>query len=122
MAAEEVRRFGITPKVALLSHSNFGSRNGECAFKMRAAYADIRRRDPHLEIDGEMTADTALSEDIRKKLMPNSTLSGQANLFIMPNISSANITFNMAKIMADGISIGPFCWAHQDPHIFWFHL
>ncbi len=107
LAAEEVRRFGITPKVALLSHSNFGSSDDESAYKMRAAVADLRRRDPELEIDGEMHGDSALSENIRKQIMPNSVLSGSANLFIMPNIESANIAFNMVKTLANGISIGP---------------
>lgn len=107
LAAEEVRRFGIKPKVALLSHSNFGTINSETAQKMRAAYNDIRRRDPELEIDGEMQADTALDEVIRHRVMPNSKLSGPANLFIMPNVESANIAFNMVKTFSDGISIGP---------------
>ncbi len=107
LAAEEVRRFGIRPKVALLSHSNFGTIDCKTSDKMRAAYADIRRRDPELEIDGEMQADTALSETIRHRIMPNSKLSGQANLFIMPNVESANISFNMVKSFSDGISIGP---------------
>ncbi len=107
LAAEEVRRFGIRPKVALLSHSNFGTIDCKSSEKMRAAYADIRRRDPELEIDGEMQADTALSEVIRHRIMPNSQLSGQANLFIMPNVESANISFNMIKSFSDGISIGP---------------
>lgn len=107
LAAEEVRRFGIKPKVALLSHSNFGTVDCDSALKMRAAYADIRRRDPELEIDGEMQADTALSEAVRHRIMPNSKLTGQANLFIMPNVESSNIAFNMIKTFSDGVSIGP---------------
>lgn len=107
LAAEEVRRFGIKPKVALLSHSNFGSTDSESALKMRAAYREIRRRDPELEIDGEMQADTAISESIRQRIMPNSQLTGSANLFIMPNLEAANITFNMVKSFCDGVSIGP---------------
>lgn len=107
LAAEEVRRFGIRPKVALLSHSNFGSINCESAQKMRAAYADIRRRDPELEIDGEMQADVALSDVVRHRIMPNSQLTGSANLFIMPNVEAANIAFNMVKTFAGGVSIGP---------------
>ncbi len=107
LAVDEVRRFGITPKVALLSHSNFGVVDCEGSNKMRAAYADIRRRDPKLEIDGEMQADTALSDELRKSIMPNSNLTGAANLFIMPNVEASNITFNMLRILADGISIGP---------------
>ncbi len=107
LAAEEVRRFGIKPKVALLSHSNFGSTDSEAAIKMRTAYQEIRRRDPELEIDGEMQADTALSDSIRQRIMPNSNLTGQANLFIMPNREAANIAFNMVKGFCDGVSIGP---------------
>lgn len=107
LAAEEVERFGIKPKIALLSHSNFGTHNSENAFKMRAALSDLRQRAPHLEIDGEMHADAALSETIRKDIMPNSTLHGEANLFIMPGIDSANIAFNMVKALGGGISIGP---------------
>ena len=107
MAAEEVRRFGIRPKVALLSHSNFGSVNSESARKMRAAYADIRRRDPELEIDGEMQADTAISEVVRQRVMSKTNLTGQANLFIMPNVDAANIAFNMVKAFSEGVSIGP---------------
>ncbi|MFN3701406.1 MAG: NADP-dependent malic enzyme [Alphaproteobacteria bacterium] len=107
LAAEEIKRFGIKPKVALLSNSNFGSIDTDTACKMRAAYADIRMRDRELEIDGEMQADAALSESIREKIMPNSNLSGEANLFIMPNVESANISFNMLKVLGEGISIGP---------------
>ncbi len=107
LAAEEVSRFGIKPKVALLSHSNFGTHSEDSAFKMRAALADLRQRAPDLEIDGEMHADAALSEKIRQSTMPNSTLEGQANLLIMPNVDSANIAFNMLKILGDAISIGP---------------
>lgn len=107
MAAEEVRRFGIRPKVALLSHSNFGTLNTHCAHKMREALADIRRRDPDLEIEGEMQADVAISEVVRKRVMPNSRMTGEANLFIMPNVEAANIAFNMVKIFSEGVTIGP---------------
>jgi malate dehydrogenase (oxaloacetate-decarboxylating)(NADP+) len=115
MAAEEVRRFGITPKVALISHSNFGTSDSESALKMRAAYQDVRRRDPDLEIDGEMHADAALSEEIRKIVMPNSKLTGIANLMIMPNVESANIAFNVLKILAEAISIGPILLGAAKP-------
>lgn len=107
LAVEEIKRFGIHPKVALLAQSNFGSVDTESSIKMRGAYADIRMRDPDLEIDGEMQADAALSEDIRKEIMPNSNLSGAANLFVMPNVEAANISFNMVKMMNEGVSIGP---------------
>ena len=107
LAVEKVKRFGIKPKVALLSHSNFGSHDDESAFKMRAALADLRQRAPDLEIDGEMHGDAALSEEIRRAIMPNSTLSGEANLFVMPNVDAANIAFNMLRVLGQGISIGP---------------
>ncbi|MCK6419210.1 MAG: NADP-dependent malic enzyme, partial [Alphaproteobacteria bacterium] len=107
LAAAEVRRFGIAPKVALLSHSNFGSDPCDAASKMSAACAEVRRRNPEMEIDGEMQADMALSEDLRHHIMPNSTLSGAANLFIMPNVEAANIAFTLAKAFGDGIGIGP---------------
>ncbi len=107
MAAEEVRRFGITPKVALLSHSNFGTEETGSAGKMREACAEIKQRAPDLEIDGEMHADTALSEEIRNEIMPNSTLTGEANLLVMPNVEAGNISFNMIKMLGDAITIGP---------------
>ena len=107
LAAEEIERFGIKPKIALLSHSNFGTHENQTAFKMRAAIEDLRQRAPSLEIEGEMHADAALSEKIRKDIMPNSKLSGEANLFVFPGIDSANISFNMVKVLGGGISIGP---------------
>jgi len=107
LAVAQVQRFGIKPRVAMLSHSNFGSHDSESAFKMRAALADIRQRAPDLEIDGEMKADVALNETIRSEVMPHSSLKENANLFIMPGIDSANIAFNMLKILGDAISIGP---------------
>lgn len=107
MAVEEIRRFGIVPRVALLSHSNFGSHKGGSAYKMRAATLDLKQRAPDLEIDGEMHADTALSETVRKSIMPNSTLKADANLLIMPTIEAANISFNLLKVLGEGIPIGP---------------
>ncbi len=115
MAAEEIKRFGITPKVALLSHSNFGSHKDGSAYKMRCATIDIKQRAPELEIDGEMHADTALSETVRKQLMPNSTLTGEANLLIMPNLEAANISFNMLKILGEGVPVGPILLGVSKP-------
>ncbi len=114
MAAEEVKRFGMTPKVALLSHSNFGVHKGS-ACKMREAVELLREKAPDLEIDGEMHADCALDENIRREIMPNTTLSGEANLLVMPNIEAANISFNMLKVMAEGISIGPILLGMSRP-------
>lgn len=115
LAAEEVSRFGITPKIAMLSHSNFGSTNTEAAYKMHAACMEVKRQRPDLQIDGEMQADSALSQEIRDQIMPNSTLEGSANLFIMPTTDAANIAYNMIKVLANGISIGPILLGAAKP-------
>jgi len=108
MAAEEMRRFGLKPKAALLSHSNFGTSNEPSALKMRATLALLQQQAPWLEVDGEMHGDVALDDAFRKALMPNSTLHGDANLLVMPNIDSANIGYNLLKMAAGGnIAIGP---------------
>jgi malate dehydrogenase (oxaloacetate-decarboxylating)(NADP+) len=107
MAAEEVRRFGIEPKVALLSHSNFGSADTPSAQKMREAVRILHECAPALEVEGEMHADSALSEEIRERIFPRSKLKGRANLLIMPTIDAANIAFNMVKVIDNGISVGP---------------
>ena len=107
LAADEVRRFGIVPKVALLSHSNFGSTNEASASKMRDALALIEELAPDLEVDGEMHGDVALSEAARETAFPNARLKGQANLLVMPNVDSANIAFNLVKQLASGLSVGP---------------
>jgi len=107
MAAEQVRKFGIAPKLALLSHSNFGSSNSDSALKMRKVLDKIKAIAPELEVEGEMHADAALNEAIRMRTFPESILKGRANLLIMPNLDTANIAFNMIKILADGQPIGP---------------
>jgi malate dehydrogenase (oxaloacetate-decarboxylating)(NADP+) len=108
MAAEELERFGITPRAALLSHSNFGTSNSESAQKMRAALALVQQKAPNLEVDGEMHGDAALDSKLRAKIMPQSTLKGDANLVVMPNIESANIAYNLLKTAAgNGIAVGP---------------
>jgi malate dehydrogenase (oxaloacetate-decarboxylating)(NADP+) len=108
MAAEEMRRFGLHPRAALLSHSNFGSSNSEAALKMREALALIRERAPDLEVDGEMHGDTALDAHLLKSVMPDTLLKGDANLLVMPNIDAANIAYNLLKMTAGGgIAIGP---------------
>jgi len=109
LAAEEIRRFGVTPKVALLSASNFGSL-GELpsALKMKQALALITERAPELEIEGEMHGDAALSDEIRRKVFPNSRLRGEANLLVMPTLDAANISFNLLKIASsENVTIGP---------------
>ena len=107
-AAEELERFGITPRAALLSHSNFGTSNSESAQKMRAALALVQQKAPNLEVDGEMHGDAALDSKLRAKIMPQSTLKGDANLVVMPNIDAANIAYNLLKTAAgNGIAVGP---------------
>jgi malate dehydrogenase (oxaloacetate-decarboxylating)(NADP+) len=108
MAADEVQRFGITPKIALLSHSNFGSSRNPSAQKMGKAREILEQRAPQLEVEGEMHGDAALDEKIRMKIFPNSRLKGEANLLIMPTLDAANITFNLIKtISGEGITVGP---------------
>ena len=108
LAADEVARFGLAPKVALLSHSSFGTEDTPTAIKMRRALEILRKIAPGLEVDGEMHGDAALSEDIRHQVFPDSTLKGQANLLIMPTIDAANISFNLIKTSAgDGLTVGP---------------
>ncbi len=108
LAAEAMRRFGIVPKVALLSHSSFGSSDSASALKMREGLNLIRARAPALEIEGEMHGDSAVSEALRKGVFPNSRLRGDANLLIMPTLDAANIAFTLLKMVAsDGVTIGP---------------
>jgi len=108
LAAEVVRGFGIVPKVALVSHSSFGSSDAPSARKMRAALALILAREPDLEVEGEMHGDAALSDEVRAAAFPNSRLKGDANLLIMPTLEAANISFNLLKTAAgDGITVGP---------------
>jgi len=107
LAAEAVRSFGLVPKAALLSHSNFGASNSPSARRMRQALALIQARAPELEIDGEMHADAALVETIRNRAVPDSRLSGTANLLIMPSLDAANIAFNLLKAAADALPVGP---------------
>jgi malate dehydrogenase (oxaloacetate-decarboxylating)(NADP+) len=107
LCAREVRKFGVEPKVALLSHSNFGSHDNPSANKMREALYLIRHREPELEVEGEMRADLALAESLREARFPGSLLEGRANLLIMPNQDAANIAFNLLKVLGEGIAIGP---------------
>ena len=108
MAAETVRRFGIEPKVALLSHSNYGSSSSPAASKMRETLALVRERAPELMIDGEMHGDAALIESIRNDRMPDSPLKGSANILIMPNVEAARISYNLLRVSSsEGVTIGP---------------
>ncbi|NPT53473.1 NADP-dependent malic enzyme [Paraburkholderia elongata] len=116
MAAEEVRRFGIEPKVALLSHSNFGSSNAPTAQKMRDTLAILRERAPELQVDGEMHGDLALDANLRREVLPDSTLEGDANLLVLPNIDAANISYNLLKTAAgNNIAIGPMLLGAAKP-------
>jgi len=107
MAAEKIRIFGIRPRIALLSHSAFGSHNDESAKKMKKALKLLRERNPNMEVEGEMTADMALDEKYRRHLFPSSRLRGPANLLVMPNMDSAHIAFNMARIISKSVTVGP---------------
>jgi malate dehydrogenase (oxaloacetate-decarboxylating)(NADP+) len=115
LAAQNIRRFGIEPKAALLSHSNFGSSNRPTARKMRDAVELIRKLDPDLEVDGEMHADAALSDALRDKLVNDSTLTGSANLLVMPSLDAANISYNLVRILADGLAVGPMLLGMNQP-------
>ncbi len=114
-ATVRLKLFGIQPKVALLSHSNFGSHENASAAKMRKVREILRERAPKLEVEGEMHSDAALSEDIREKLFPNSLLKGTANLFVLPNLDAANIAYNIVRAMTDGVAIGPILMGCSQP-------
>jgi malate dehydrogenase (oxaloacetate-decarboxylating)(NADP+) len=114
-ASYRLKLFGIEPKVALLSHSNFGSHDDPSARKMRQALELIRARMPKLEIEGEMMADTAWDDELRHRIFPNTLLKGRANLFVMPNLDAANITYNMVRVMTDGVAIGPILMGLDQP-------
>jgi malate dehydrogenase (oxaloacetate-decarboxylating)(NADP+) len=108
MAAHGVRRFGIEPKVALVSHSNFGSSDAPSAIKMRRALELVRAKAPELEIDGEMHGDSALDENVRITALPETTLHGSANLLVLPDLDAANIAYNLLKTAAgNNVAIGP---------------
>jgi malate dehydrogenase (oxaloacetate-decarboxylating)(NADP+) len=115
-AADGVRRFGLTPKVALLSHSSFGSEDTESAAKMRQVWRILQETAPELEVEGEMHGDAALDENIRHAIFPNSKLKGAANLLIMPTLDAANIAFNLLKVTAgSGVTIGPILLGAAKP-------
>jgi len=106
-AAYRLRLFGITPKVALISHSNFGSVDTPSARKMAQALEIMRERNPKLEAEGEMHVDAALDPEIRAKIFPDGRLDGAANLLVLPNLDAANTAYNLSRMMSDGIGIGP---------------
>jgi malate dehydrogenase (oxaloacetate-decarboxylating)(NADP+) len=106
-ASYRLKLFGIEPKVALLSHSNYGSHDNPSAAKMRKVWEILRARAPELEMDGEMQADTAWDDLLRHRMFPHTTLCGRANLFVMANLDAANIAYNMVRVMTEGVAIGP---------------
>ena len=108
MAVEEVRRFGLPPKVAFLSHSNFGSSKRASAQRVRDAAQRFRQLAPDVECDGEMHGDAALSEEVRLGVFPNARMKGEANLLVMPTLDAANISFNLLKVTSGGgVTLGP---------------
>ena len=107
LSADAVRRFGVIPKVALLSHSNFGSARASSAVKMREAVKILKQRAPSLEVDGEMQADAALDATLRERIFPGSRLKGQANLLVLPDLNTANTAFNLLKSLSGGLPVGP---------------
>ncbi|MCQ8782801.1 NADP-dependent malic enzyme [Mangrovibrevibacter kandeliae] len=115
LAAAEIRRFGLTPKAALVSHSNFGTDETDETKKLRIALQLIREQAPDLEIDGEMHGDAALSEPLRRRVMPHTTLTGEANLLVFPNLDAANITMNVVKAMTDSLHVGPILMGARSP-------
>jgi malate dehydrogenase (oxaloacetate-decarboxylating)(NADP+) len=115
LCAEEMLRFGITPRIAMLSYSNFGSSRHASPRKMRKAADLLRARAPGLEVEGEMHADSALSESIRKVLFPDAQMKGQANLLVMPNLDAAHIAFNMLKVLGNGVPLGPILVGTERP-------
>ena len=119
MAAAEVRRFGMPPKVAFLSHSVFGSSSRASARRMREARDLFKQRAPGIECDGEMHGDAALSESVRRGYLPETTLTGSANLLVLPNLDAANILFNVLKMTGGhGVTVGPvLLGAAQPAHI-----
>ena len=115
MTAERVRRFGLTPKVALLAASNFGTRDNEPSRRMREALALIREAAPDLEVDGEMRADAALVPAIRDSILQDSTLAGQANVLVMPSVEAANIAMNLLTVLGEGVAVGPITLGLKRP-------
>jgi malate dehydrogenase (oxaloacetate-decarboxylating)(NADP+) len=116
LAADEIRNFGIQPKVALLSHSTFGTQDTPTSLKMRQVLQLLKERAPGLEVEGEMHGDAALDEQIRQAAFPNSRLKGQANLLVMPTLDAANISFNLLKVAAgDNLTVGPILLGAAKP-------
>jgi malate dehydrogenase (oxaloacetate-decarboxylating)(NADP+) len=114
-ASLRLKLFGIQPKIALLSNSNFGGRETRSSKKMREALRLIREKAPRLEVEGEMQADVALTPELREKIFPNSRLEGKANVFVFPNLDAANTAYNMIRVLCDGVVIGPILMGVAKP-------
>jgi len=110
-----LKLFGIEPRIALLSHSNFGSHQTPGALKMRKVRELLLKRVPRLNVDGEMQGDTAWDEALRQQMMPGSTLKGRANLFVLPNLDAANIAYNLVRVVTEGVAIGPILMGISKP-------
>jgi len=114
-SAEYIKRFGMTPKAAMLSHSNFGSDSDSEAKKMATAVRILHEQHKGIQVEGEMQADAALLENLRKEIIDDSQMSGEANLFIFPNLDAANISFNLLRILSDGVTVGPILLGIEKP-------
>jgi malate dehydrogenase (oxaloacetate-decarboxylating)(NADP+) len=114
-ARDHLRRFSIEAKVALLSYSNFGSRDGDSAFKMREVYQKLMAADPTLIVEGEMQGDLALSQSLRERYIPDTVLKGEANLLIFPNLDSANLSMTLLKEMNNALAVGPILMGTKAP-------
>ena len=115
LAAKTVRRFGLAPKAALLSHSSFGTSHSPSAIKMRKALSLLRASEPDFELDGEMHADAALSEHLRARVVSNSPLTGSANLMVMPTLDAANIALTLLSAATEGLLVGPLLLGVSKP-------
>lgn len=115
LAAAHVRRFGLTPKIALVSHSDFGSYDSASSRKMRHACERLIANHPELEVEGEMHGDSALNPEHRERVFPHSRLKGEANVLIMPNLDAANIAYQMIKVLADALPVGPILIGPRKP-------
>jgi malate dehydrogenase (oxaloacetate-decarboxylating)(NADP+) len=114
-AREHLRRFNIEARVALLSYSNFGSRDGDSAFKMRQAYQMLKQTAPDLIVEGEMQGDLALSEELRERYIPDTVLKGEANLLVFPNLDAANLSMTLLKEMNNALAVGPILMGTRSP-------
>ena len=118
LCADEVRRFGVEPKIAFISHSDFGTTDRPSARKMRRAVQVLQRQHPELEVEGEMHSDSAIDERMRERVFPENLLKGSANLLVMPSLDAAHISYNLLKELGDGLPIGPILvGAAQPAHV-----